>query len=449
MIVMKFGGTSVGNANQIRRVAEIVKANLDRSPAVVVSAVGGITNKFFALKELLLQPSKRVEAAAKREEILNVHREILKDLSLSEDLVEPLFKEFEDLNRGMWLIRECTPRTMDYFVSFGERLSSRIVAAHLDSIGIPAQAFEAPDIGMITDDNFGGAKPLPGYERRIQEALTGIDKVPVITGYIGKCQIDKERTAITTLGRGGSDYTAALFGAALGAEEIQIWTDVDGVLTADPRIVEDAYCLKKLSFKEASELAFYGAKVLHPSTMNPARQHGISIRVLNTNRPEYEGTQIVESLGAEDLTLKSVTAKKDVVVVNVIASPMLDQYGFMKKISDVFSDHKVIIDMIATSEVSVSMSTDQNVDLDPVVKKLKEFSEEVEVKGDKCIVSVVGQLLGERRGIAAKVLEIIHEEAIPVDMISYGATRINFSFITGQEYSRKAIKCLHDALFKN
>lgn len=447
MIVMKFGGTSVGNADQIRRVAAIVGARLDHSPAVVVSAVGGITNRFFELRELLLDPGRRVEAAAKREEILDVHRQILADLDLPESLVEGLFQEFEDLTRGMALIRECTDRTLDYFVSFGERLSSRIVAAHLSSAGIPARAFDAPDLGLITDARFGGARPLPGYEERIREALRGVEEVPVITGYIGKCQLEGDRTAITTLGRGGSDFSASIFGAALGAEEIQIWTDVDGVLTADPRIVPEAYCLARLTFSEASELAFYGAKVLHPATMIPAVEHGIPIRVLNTNAPDLPGTQIVADAGEENGTLKSVTAKRNVAVVNVIAAPMLDQYGFMARISEVFSRYQVVIDMIATSEVSVSMSTDQGVNLEPVVRDLESFSERVEVARDKCIVSVVGQELRERKGIAARVLEIVHREKIPVDMISYGATRINFSFLTSQEHAESAIRCLHRELF--
>ncbi|MBN1441375.1 MAG: hypothetical protein JXA90_01640, partial [Planctomycetes bacterium] len=228
MIVLKFGGTSVGGPDPIRRVGKIIEGCLDRQPVVVVSAVGGITDQLFQLGELALRAEgweKRYEAVAEK------HRWILEELALEKDLLDVLLGELESLVRGISLIRELTPRTRDYLVSFGERLSCRIVSAHLESLGIPSTALDAFDAGLVTDSRFGGALPLPEAESSIAEALGRVEGVPVITGYIGK----DEEGAITTLGRGGSDFSASIFGAALGVEEIQIWTDVDGVMSADPR----------------------------------------------------------------------------------------------------------------------------------------------------------------------------------------------------------------------
>ena len=437
---MKFGGTSVANAEQIRRVGQIVRDHLDREPLVVVSAVGGMTDRLFQLRELLVKRNERKNARRIRDEIVEIHRGVLVDLDLPNDLLAVEIDEFVELTTGMSLIRECTDRTLDYLVSFGERLSARMVSAHLRSIDVASRPFDAPDIGLITDDRFGSARPLEDVDDRIREALKKVTGVLVVTGYIGR----NERGEMTTLGRGGSDFTASIFGAALGAKEIQIWTDVDGVMTADPRIVDGARYLEKLSFAEASELAFYGAKVIHPATMIPAIRHGIPIRVLNTNRPEFEGTLIVDKLGDDERGVKSVTSKDHVAIVNIIAAPMLDQYGFMAKIAEVFSRYEVVIDMIATSEVSVSMTTDQRVNLDPVVDDLAAFSE-VTVDRNKSIISVVGEGLG--KGISARVFEIVRGQDVPVEMISYGATRMNLSFLTTQERSKDAVRALHRELF--
>lgn len=442
MIVMKFGGTSVGSADQIRRVGKIVESWQPQGPMVVVSAVGGVTDRLLKLEELAVDVSRRQDSEDFLEEIVQTHRDIIQELELEPDLLDEVFAEFRDLARGMSLIRECTLRTKDYLVSFGERMSSRLVSAHLRKIGIPSQACEAHKFGLLTDSRFGAARPVADVEDRIREHMSKVSGIPVITGFIG-CN---ERGEITTLGRGGSDYSASIFGAAMGVEEIQIWTDVDGVMTADPRIVPEPRYLKKLSFAEASELAFYGAKVIHPATMLPAMEHSIPIRVFNTNRPEFEGTLIVDRLEGSEKGLKSVTSKGNVAVVNIIAAPMLNQYGFMAKISEVFSRYEVVIDMIATTEVSVSMTTDQRADLEPVVRDLASFSQ-VNVEPDKAIISIVGEGMRDDQTFAARVFDILAKKKVPIEMVSYGATRMNLSILTSGDHAKTAVCALHDHLF--
>jgi aspartate kinase len=439
VIVMKFGGTSVGGSKEIRRVADIVRARLHQHPVVVVSAVGGITNRLFKIGDLALsrepwQPEYNLVASK--------HRDILKELGLPADLVDRELDELHALSRGIELIRELTPRTRDYLASFGERMSVRVVAAHFNQVGLPASAHDAFDVGLVTDAHFGGARPLPEADERIRSALKGAKDTPVVTGYIGKAPSGE----ITTLGRGGSDYSASIFGAALEAEEIQIWTDVDGVMTADPRIVPGARFLPVLSFAEAAELAFYGAKVIHPATMIPAVKRGIPIRVVNSYRPEFEGTLIVDRLAGGQRGVKSVTSKDSIAVVNIVAAPMLNQYGFLARIGDVFARNEVVVDMVATSEVSVSMTTDGRANLKPVVEDLSRFSN-VTVERDMSIISIVGEELRERVGLAAQVFGAIARAGINLEMVSYGATRINLSFLVRQDRAREVVAILHEQLF--
>jgi len=440
MIVQKFGGTSVGSAGPIARLAEIVRAHRDRSPVVVVSAVGGVTNKLFALANQALAGSDtRAEFAA----LAAQHQTILKELGLPEATIARELGELERLVSGIGLIRELTPRTMDQLASFGERLSVRIVAAHLTQSGTPARAFEAHEAGLLTDGRFGGARPLPESEAAIRAALGGVRECPVITGYIGR---DKQGN-ITTLGRGGSDYSAAIFGAALGAQEIQIWTDVDGVMSADPRIVPKARQVPMLSFAEAAELAFFGAKVLHPATMVPAIEKNIPIRVLNSFRPEHPGTAVVARLSEDQRALKSITSKDRIAVVSIVAAPMLNQYGFLERIADVFARHEIVVDMIATSEVSVALTTDASAKLEPVVEELSRFSE-ARVLRELAMISIVGEELQSSLRVPARVFVRLEALKVRVEMISYGATRNNLCFLVPRERLREVVLELHRELFE-
>lgn len=440
MIVLKFGGTSVGGPEPIRRLGAIVQRCLDRQPVVVVSAVSGVTNRLFRLAELAQAGAPWDSDLQGLEEL---HRDIARDLGIDLQLVVPLFEELGGLVRGIGLLRECSPRARDYLVSFGERISSRLVAAHLRSIGIASTAYDAFDVGLITDSHHGAARPLPDVDSRIAGALAARKEVPVITGYIGK----DEGGAITTLGRGGSDYSASIFGAALDAEEIQIWTDVDGVMSADPRIVKAARFIRRMSFAEASELAFYGAKVLHPATMIPAVRKNIPIRVLNSYRPEFEGTTIVAALEPQDRMVKSIASKDKITVINLVAPRMIFQYGFLEQVAAVFARHEVVIDMIATSEVSLAMTTDPTARLEPVRAELASFAD-VTVKRDMSLVSLVGEELRDRTDFAAVVFGVLADLQLGVELISYGATRNNLAFVVPQAEVRSVVVALHRRLFE-
>jgi aspartate kinase len=438
-IVQKFGGTSVGNVDAIRRVGSIVKDARARRPVVVVSAVGGVTNKLFRLADLALA---RAEWEREFDAVAAQHRAIERELGVAVPEVEALLAELHDLVRGIALIRERTPRTMDYLASFGERLSARLVAAHLASIGVAARAFDAWDAGLVTDGRFGTARPLAEADEKIRHALESIDVIPVITGYIGQDPSGN----VTTLGRGGSDYSAAIFGAALSVDEIQIWTDVDGVMTADPRKVKNARLLATMSFAEAAELAFFGAKVLHPATMVPAVRKNIPIRVLNTFRPELAGTRVVGRLMQNERKVKSIATKDRIVAVNVVASEMMLQYGFLERIADAFARHEVVVDVIATSEVSVALTTDPTARLEPVVAELARFAD-VSVVRDISLVSVVGEELSTSTDFAARVFGTLSELNVKLEMISYGATRNNLSFVVPEARLQEVVAALHERLF--
>ncbi|MFO1011794.1 MAG: aspartate kinase [Planctomycetota bacterium] len=439
MIVQKFGGTSVGGAAPIRRLAEIVRRALPRRPVVVVSAVGGVTNALFQSGEVAL---KRGDWRAAHAALAAKHRTILAELGLDATLLDALLDELSGLLRGVELIGETTPRTLDQLASFGERLSVRIVAAHLARTGLAARAFDAWDAGLVTDSRFGGARPLPEAPAKIRAALDGFQGVPVITGYVAK----DAHGHVTTLGRGGSDWSAAIFGAALGAEEIQIWTDVDGVMTADPRIVPHAKQREKLSFAEAAELAFFGAKVLHPATMVPAIEKDIPIRVLNSFRPEVPGTTVVARLLPTERGVKSIASKHGIAVVNVVAAPMLLQFGFLERVADVFARHEVVVDVIATSEVSLALTTEPNARLEPVVAELAAFSA-VTVLRDMALVSVVGEELSDSQRVQATVLGTLAELGVKVEMLSYGATRNNLSVVLPEARLKETVSALHERLF--
>ena len=440
MIVLKFGGTSVGDSKAIRRVRVIIEARLERDPFVVVSAVGGVTDRLFELKELARQGQDWEEPF---ERLSELHREILAGLEVDVQLLDGLLAELKTLLGEIAVAGECDARALDLLVSFGERMAARIVAAYLQAEGIESTAVDAFDAGMVTDSRFQRARPLDDVNSRIQEACKAFEGVVVATGYIGR----DEEGNITTLGRGGSDYTASIFGAALGAEEIQIWTDVDGVMTADPRIVENASPLETLSFEEAAELAFYGARVIHPATMIPAVDQDIPIRVLNTHRPDFPGTLILSDLGETDHGVKSITSKSHVSVVNIVAPRMLDQYGFLARVADVFSRFEVVVDIIATSEVSIAFTTQRGDNLDPAIAELEEFCR-VEVYHDREQVSVVGEDIRDRIGFASEVFEVLGNLNVNIELISFGATRINLSFLVGKGQAGEVVRGLHRRLFE-
>ncbi|MEK7449863.1 MAG: aspartate kinase, partial [Planctomycetota bacterium] len=361
---MKFGGSSLRNHARIKQVAKIIKSRLDRKPVVVVSAHGDVTD--WLIKSAKNARSGQVEI----KKIIHFHRRLAKSLGLSAEPLTYLFTALEKLFEPVRLSHELTPQLQDEIISYGERLSCRIVAGYLRQQGIPARAVDAPEIGLLTDSNFGSAVPLPGIEKKIAVRLKKISRsycvLSVITGFIGQ----DLRGHLTTLGRNGSDYTAAIIGSAIGAKEIQLWSDVDGVMTANPKIVPEAELINRMSFNEAGELAYYGGR-FHPSTLLPAIKKNIPVRILNILTPNTAGTCILKKCSVSG-HIKSIVYKKNLYLINIISSRMLGYAGFLARIFDVFSRHKVVIDMIASSEVSVSVTTDRAWHLTRVMNELSE-----------------------------------------------------------------------------
>jgi len=436
---MKFGGSSVKNAERILNVCSIVKSRLERKPIVVVSALGGITDMLIESADLALHGKDYSELLA---EIKERHHSTLKDLKADEKLVDHLLEEFESLLSRIKENKEITSETMDNIQSFGERMSSRIVATALDGLGIVAEAHDAFEIGMITNDDHGNAEPLEETEEEMRSHLLDKRAVPVITGFIGKNKVG----TITTLGRGGSDYSAAIFGAAVHAEEIQIWTDVNGVMTTDPRIVPEAKTIPEISFDEASEMAVFGAKVLHPKTILPAVRKDIPVRVLNTYEPDNEGTVIVSKATKTDGAVKAIAIKKDNVLMTAKSLRMLNAHGYLAKLFEVFAHYDKSVDMVSTSEVSVSMTLDNDKDLDKIEADLKKFAE-VKIEKGKSIITLVGEGMKHTPGIAGKIFTTLGDAKINVEMISQGASEINVSFIVNEEDKEATVKKLHEIFF--
>jgi aspartate kinase len=432
MIVMKFGGTSVGSAKRIKAVANIIKQNLNREPLVVVSAVGGVTDRLIEAADKALNGSCNIS------EIQEKHSKILSELNLSEDLVKNELKELNKLLNNISVVKEVTTETLDHVTSFGERMSSKILAAYLNNLNVKAEAHNAYYLGLVTNDIYVDAQPLPVTEENLRKNLNNRNAVPVIT--------KNKAGNITTLGRGGSDYTASIVGTALDVEEIQIWTDVDGIMTADPKIVKDAKTIDKISFNEASELAYFGAKVLHPRTILPAMEKNIPVRILNTYNPSGKGTLILKEANKSEQIVKAIAFKKNINLIGICSTRMLMAHGFLARLFKIFDKYKVVVDMIATSEVSVSVTVDKDENLDNVVKELENIAK-VKLEKNKAIVCVVGEGMRHTKGVAGKLFATLGNKGINIEMISQGASEINIGFIVGNEYVEKAVQVLHREFF--
>lgn len=438
MIVMKFGGTSVGNADRIRNVAEIIKSNIEKNPIVVVSAVAKITDALIRLAN----ESAEGKVEDTFENIKRRHDEILSELNIEKNLLKNDFGELKNLMNKSKNKKNIDAMALDYFQSFGERMSSKITAEKLNKNGIKAQAFDSWELGFVTDSNFGGAEPVQSAYSNLNKNIKKLKIVPVITGFIGKT----ESNETTTLGRGGSDYTAAVIGAAIDADEIQIWTDVNGIMSADPKIVSNARTLEKVSFAEASELAYFGARVLHPKTILPAMKKNIPVKVLNSLNPQDKGTTILLSIKAIENSVKSIASKKNITLINIDSTRMFGAYGFLAKLFNIFDRYKKSIDVISTSEVSVSLTIDNSDNLKNIVDELKEMAD-VEVLHNKAIICVVGEGMRNTPGIAGKIFTALGRNEINAEMISQGASEINITFIVDGKDSEKAVQVLHREFF--
>lgn len=448
MIVMKFGGSSVENASAISRLVSVVRTQLDRQPVVVVSAMGKTTNALLDCAQLAA--SGELSAAYYKLETISAHHfNTANQLTLPEEigsLREALSNRFAEICSVLIEIGkagELTPQSSDALSSNGELLSSLIVAAALRSEGIDGVWVDVRPV-MRTNDDFTRAAVRfdianPGLQSLFIRALIE-GGVPVTQGFIGSTAYG----VTTTIGRGGSDYSASIIGAALDAEEIQIWTDVDGIMTTDPRIVPETVKVKVISFAEAAELAYFGAKVLHPSTLLPAMVKDIPVRVCNSRRPEIDGTAIVRHSPPSNALLKAIAFKRGICIVNVASDRMLMAHGFLARLFEVFNKHETSVDMVATSEVSVSMTLDDTRHLDQIIADLQELGEVV-VERDQALICLVGENLKFTPGIAARIFSSIKQ--INVSMISHGASAINVSFIVNGKDVEQAVKGLHQEFF--
>ena len=448
MIVMKFGGTSVESAQAIERVAGIVKSRADRHPIVVVSAMGKTTNKLLAIANAAVA-GKRDEYIRQIHDLRDFHsREARQVVPLAhrtelDRTLDDHFQELTELVKGIAVIGELTPRSIDAISSYGERLSSYVVALAFEHFGLPAVHLDARRV-IVTDRRHTHAGPLfPETYKRLEATVPplAMQKVVVMGGFIGSTEDD----VTSTLGRGGSDFTASIVGAGVRAEEIQIWTDVDGMLTADPTIFPGGHRVKTISFAEAAELAYFGAKVLHPATVIPAVEHNIPVMILNSRRPDVAGTRIVGSAVTCSNVVKSIACKRRITLVNIHSTRMFMAHGFLRRIFEVFDRYETSVDMIATSEVSVSLTIDNTEHLARISEELGEFSE-VSTEPEQAIVCLVGENIRYTMGVAARVFSALRE--LNIRMISQGASLLNLSVVVAEADLRHAVQWLHEEFFR-
>jgi aspartate kinase len=446
MIVCKFGGTSVADADAIVRAAEIVRARRERGPIVVVSALAGVTNALFAIAE---QASTGHAITAERGIASLRDRHMHEcDVLLGGDrpdvraAIQILLDELEAFARALHTLGHTTPRAQDAIAAIGERCSSLLVAAAFQRIGLDAVHVDARAV-MRTDDAFTRAEPQPdaiAASARISVLpLVRSGRIPVLGGFIGST----EQGITTTFGRGGSDYSASLLGAAVHADTIEIWTDVDGMLTADPRVVPASRLIEEIRFDEASELASFGAKVLHPSTIAPAVRQGIPVFVLNSRRPAGTGTRI--TFDAPRRAVSAIATKTGIALVRVRSTRMLHAHGFLSAIFEVFARYRVSVDVVATSEVSVSLTVDDPSRLDDLLGDLSQLGD-VSVERNRAIVAVVGSGLGASSPAMARALSAI--ATARVHMLSLSATGINLTLIVDADESAEIMRRLHREFFE-
>lgn len=447
MIVLKFGGTSVGGAEAIERAAEIVRARLDRRPIVVVSALAGATNALLGLAEQaargqLIGALSAVEGL--RERHLAEAETLLGGTPAADEVageMSALFDELASLAEALSTLGHVTPRSLDAIASLGEQLSSTLVVSLFCARGVPAELVDARQV-VVTDDRFTRAEPrvdrIAERARSVVLPVVREGRVPVMGGFIGAT----DQGITTTLGRGGSDYTASLVGAALQVDAIEIWTDVDGMLTADPRVVEGARLIDRIRFDEASELASFGAKVLHPSTIAPAVRRGIPVYVFNSRRPSGTGTLI--TFDAPRRAVSAIAGRSSTTVVKVRSPRMLLAHGFLRTVFEVFDRHHTSVDVVATSEVSVSVTIDDPAQLEALLGDLTPLGD-VSVERNRGIIAVVGAGIGDDGAAMGRALAAM--AGTRVHMLSLSATGINLTMIVDAEQVAPAMRRLHDAFF--
>ncbi len=445
---MKFGGTSVGDVAAFERVIHIVSTQAERRPVVVVSAMTKVTDALLAAFETA-KKGEFAEAFASLEPHFERHSQV-SDESIPPDAPNAFNAEL-DFARGelsdllIRVSRRSLPLQMlkDAIVSYGEQLASRLLAEVLRARGVNTRQVDSRRL-IVTDDEYGAAQPIFDETEKLVrlelEPLIEAGEVPIMGGFIAASRSGET----TTLGRGGSDYSAALVAAALNASELQIWTDVTGVMTCDPRICGEARTIPVLSYEEAAELAYFGAKVLHPKTIKPAVDHGIPVRVCNTFEPDEVGTMVLAESGEVPNKIKSIAHKKNITILCITSARMLGAYGFMSAVFQVFDRHRTVIDVISTSEVSVALTLDNADSLDKVVEDLSRLGE-VEIERGYAVICVVGEGLRASTGLASKIFSTIQD--VNIALVSHGASAVNLTFVVKEDAVANVIKKLHKEFF--
>lgn len=444
MVVLKIGGTSMGGAERMERALDIAAAELDRAPMMVCSAMGGVTDRIIEAYSLA-ERGRWGNAEAVFESIRDDHLRCADEL-LGGDVpssaaagLEDMFSQFASLLKGVGLLMDASPRSRDAMLCFGERLSTLLIHARAEQRGMEADLLDARRL-IRTDEAFTAARPdmEASFALTAKRAVPAKGRLIITQGFIAS----SASGVATTLGRGGSDYSASILGAALGAREIQIWTDVDGIMTSDPRIVPEAVTVPEITYAEAGELAFFGAKVVHPATIQPAVSRGIPVLVKDTGAPERGGTRIAADAGKPGL--KAISVKTGVTLVSVASSRMLEAHGFLRRIFAIFDAAETPVDLVATSEVSVSMTIDDTGALKGILEKLEVLGE-VSVESAQAIICMVGRGLWKDPQFTARAFGAL--EHLPVRMISLGASEVNLSLVVPESRAEDALKRLHAELF--
>ena len=439
MQVWKFGGTSVGKPERMKSIRQLITE--DGQPKVVVlSALSGTTNALLSITESVIS-NNIAEAEAKATFLKEHYHSFISELYLTEKGQsagqEIINREFDFINK----LIKTTPYSIKEekeMVALGELLSTQIFEAYLKEEGVDSLLLPALDFMVIDEDN----EPIMWkIEENIAEILAPHKgkQIFITQGFICRNPAGE----VDNLKRGGSDYTASLVGGAIQAEEVQIWTDIDGMHNNDPRIVKNTFPIRELSFAEAAELAYFGAKILHPSTITPAKMKGVPVRLKNTMEPTAFGTLISEK--STDIEIKAIAAKDNITAIYIHSTRMLNAYGFLKRVFEVFEKYKTPVDMITTSEVSVSVTIDQTTHLDAIMSDLREFAELENPDKDQVIICIVGNFWADKEGIAIKVLDAI--KSIPIRMISYGASEHNISLLVDAKHKNDSLNALNDGLF--
>jgi aspartate kinase len=455
---MKFGGSSLASSAAIKNAARMVQRfSTDNRIVVVASAMNGVTDRLAEIGELA-QKGKIAQARIRLSRLQSLHLKTARGVTgrtTNKALVDAIKRMNMELDRtveGVSHLRELTPRSRDYLLSFGERFSTPILTMGLRNLGLRARAFTGADAGIATDGNFGEAEPLTEISyhqvRRRLDPILARKEIPIVTGYIA-ATVDG---TITTLGRGGSDYTASLLGAALNADEIWIWTDVDGLMTADPRIVKDAVVLPTVSFGEALELSYFGAKMMHPRALRPAAQRKIPVRIKNSQRPTGRGTLISTSeIRGGDRIVKAVSIIRSVAIVTVGGAGMMGAPGVAARVFQTLGSNNINVMMISqgSSEATISCVVARK-DLETAVRALQlallgqGYVERVVAEKDSCIIAVVGSGMKGTPGVAARIFSAVGQKRVNVRMVAQGSSEYNVSFVVSEEQGPDAVRAIHE-----